>query len=135
MELGYLHERGQPTAVGRKNSLYEIETEYTKILQEENKSIVSPMCGGLGGNAHTIILEENEFVSEVRYRYGHYFNQYTVILMLTFITNQGKTYGPFGIVQRGFEKKFEYKGGPLIGFEGHGREFLYDLILHFAKLD
>ena len=38
-----------------------------------NEKIVSPLCGGLGGNPHTIILNEGEYINEVRYHHGDWY--------------------------------------------------------------
>ena len=80
--------------------------------------------GGTGGGPNTFSLEDKEFITEVDVREGG------VIQSLTFRTNKGKEYGPFGGKGGIFNKEGVMvtakapTGYRLIGIKGRAGKYL-----------
>ncbi|KAK1257042.1 hypothetical protein QJS04_geneDACA023716 [Acorus gramineus] len=79
----------------------------------------SPNLGGEGGSPNpTIVLDyPNEFLTRIEGYYSPFGNVAQLIRSLTFYTNKGKKYGPYGAAE-GTYFNIPTKGAEIVGFFG-----------------
>ncbi|KAK1288099.1 hypothetical protein QJS10_CPB19g01169 [Acorus calamus] len=79
----------------------------------------SPNLGGEGGSPNQVFALEypNEFLTRIEGHYSPFGNVAQLIRSLTFYTNMGNKYGPYG-VEEGTYFDIPTKGAEIVGFFG-----------------
>ncbi|KAK1257050.1 hypothetical protein QJS04_geneDACA023721 [Acorus gramineus] len=79
---------------------------------------LSPNQGGQGGHSNQFVLDyPNEFLTRIEGHYSPFSNVLQLIRSLTFYTNMGNKYGPYG-VEEGTYFDIPTKGAEIVGFFG-----------------
>eukprot|EP00092_Neocalanus_flemingeri_P023393 GFUD01025362.1.p1 GENE.GFUD01025362.1~~GFUD01025362.1.p1 ORF type:complete len:205 (-),score=20.98 GFUD01025362.1:97-711(-) len=93
----------------------------------------APQHGGDGGTPHDVTLQTGEKITEIRGNYGEYY--IIVICQLTFTTNLGRIFGPFGDHQCDIPFKSVHRGcnfSHVSGITGKEINYLVSLSLHWC---
>lgn len=96
--------------------------EFTYISQDGQRHNEGPWGGNGGDKQPEICLQPNEFITEVSGTHGTFYHHY-VVRSLKFVTNFGRTHGPYGGHETNGSTSFS-SYGTVVGFQGRSGIYL-----------